>query len=156
MNLATKPSSAVSLESPLNVTLAAAIALKLQAKQAHWNIRGANFIMWHELLDNVATLADEISDNVAERNVQLGGMALGLVQNIEQASSKMTKDVAATRDIPTHVKAVLNACKALQKALQETINAADDADDNVTEDLAISSLGDLDKQIWFISAHEVA
>ena len=43
----------------LNEHLADAIDLQLQAKQAHWNIKGPNFIGLHELFDRVAAQASE-------------------------------------------------------------------------------------------------
>ena len=51
----------------LNARLADAIDLQLQAKQAHWNVKGPSFIALHELFD---TLAGEVAgyvDEVAER-----------------------------------------------------------------------------------------
>ena len=40
----------------LNRHLADAIDLQLQAKQAHWNIKGPNFVGLHELFDQIAAL----------------------------------------------------------------------------------------------------
>jgi starvation-inducible DNA-binding protein len=50
----------------LNEHLADAIDLQLQAKQAHWNIKGPNFVGLHELFDRVAAQADDLVE-------QLGG-----------------------------------------------------------------------------------
>ena len=36
-----------------NQALAELIDLQLQAKQAHWNVKGPNFIALHELFDTV-------------------------------------------------------------------------------------------------------
>jgi starvation-inducible DNA-binding protein len=39
----------------LNARLADAIDLALQAKQAHWNVKGPQFIALHELFDQAAS-----------------------------------------------------------------------------------------------------
>ncbi len=57
----------------LNQQLADALDLGLQAKQAHWNVKGPNFLSLHELFDKVATELDELTDELAERAVELGG-----------------------------------------------------------------------------------
>src|ERR1700712_4961915 len=47
-------------------------ALAVDGKQAHWHVRGANFIGVHELLDVVVAHAQEYADTAAERVVALG------------------------------------------------------------------------------------
>ena len=64
----------------LNEHLADAIDLQLQAKQAHWNIKGPNFVGLHELFDQIAAQAREYADEIAERGVALGGVARGTLQ----------------------------------------------------------------------------
>ena len=66
----------------LNEHLADAIDLQLQAKQAHWNIKGPNFTGLHELFERVASQASEYADEIAERAVALGGVARGTLQAV--------------------------------------------------------------------------
>ena len=61
----------------LNARLADCIDLQTQTKQAHWNVKGPNFIGLHELFDKVYSAVSEYVDEIAERAVQLGGVAQG-------------------------------------------------------------------------------
>ena len=71
----------------LNERLADGLDLKSQAKQAHWNVKGMNFIALHGLFDQVATEVDAHVDTIAERVTTLGGTALGTVRIAAEKSS---------------------------------------------------------------------
>src|SRR2546428_14091898 len=70
----------------LNEHLADVLDLGLQAKQAHWNVKGPNFIGLHELFDKVAEELEEFTDDIAERAVELGGGAHGTIQGVSKHS----------------------------------------------------------------------
>ena len=59
----------------LNARLADAIDLQFQAKQAHWNVKGPNFIALHELFDRISGDLGGQVDDMAERITALGGTA---------------------------------------------------------------------------------
>src|SRR5258708_12892323 len=61
----------------LNGRLADAIDLQTQTRQAHWNVKGPHFIALHELFDKINEDVEEYVDEIAERAVQLGGVAEG-------------------------------------------------------------------------------
>ncbi len=63
----------------LNDRLANAIDLQSQVKQAHWNVKGPNFIALHELFDKISDVVLEQIDEIAERVTSLGGTAEGTV-----------------------------------------------------------------------------
>src|SRR6266853_5171740 len=64
----------------VNQRLADAVDLQLQMKQAHWNVKGPNFIGLHELFDQIDEAVESYVDLIAERIVQLGGIAEGTVR----------------------------------------------------------------------------
>src|ERR1041384_7387914 len=70
----------------LNQRLAECIDLATQCKQAHWNVKGHSFIDLHDLFDDVHERAQEYADLIAERIVQLGGIAEGTVRSEEHTS----------------------------------------------------------------------
>ena len=61
----------------LNQRLADVLDLGLQAKQAHWNVKGPNFISLHELFDKVAEEMEGFADELAERAVALRRRRIG-------------------------------------------------------------------------------
>ena len=84
----------------LNARLAEAIDLALLTKQAHWNVKGPQFIAIHEMLDEFRTEVDGQVDTIAERAVQLGGTAEGTSQAIVKATplKPYPTDISKTKD----------------------------------------------------------
>src|SRR5207237_10568946 len=70
-----------------NARLADAIDLQTQTKQAHWNVKGPNFIALHELFDKINEDVEDYVDEIAERAVQLGGIAEGTARMAAKRSA---------------------------------------------------------------------
>src|SRR3954466_4330475 len=71
----------------LNARLADCTDLQTQIKQAHWNVKGPNFIALHELFDRINEDVEDNVDELAERVVQLGGVAEGTARRAANRSS---------------------------------------------------------------------
>jgi starvation-inducible DNA-binding protein len=126
--------------------------LQLQAKQAHWNVKGPSFIALHELFDKVADTAEESVDLIAERIVQLGGIAEGTVRVAGQRSSlaEYPLKISAGKD---HVDALSSALSTFGKLVRSAIDQTAELGDVDTSDLFTEVSRGIDKQLWFVEAH---
>ena len=136
----------------LNERLADAIDLTLAVKQAHWNIKGTSFIGIHELLDAVADRLRDNADLMAERCVILGGLAQGTSQTVASATS-LEAYPSEAQNQRHHVDALRDRFMAFGASLRENIEAASEAGDADTEDLFTEVSRTVDKDAWFIGAH---
>jgi starvation-inducible DNA-binding protein len=136
----------------LNARLADAVDLTTHAKAAHWNVKGPSFIALHELFDKVYAHATECADEIAERCVQLGGVALGTARIAAKNSSlkEYPTDVALDLD---HVDALSDRLAAFGKGLRDGIDRASEWRDADTSDLFTELSRANDKMLWFVEAH---
>ena len=145
-------SARVELHALLNLRLADAIDLQLQMKQAHWNVKGPNFIGLHELFDRVNAAVSGYVDLIAERIVQLGGVAEGTVR-VAAARSRLVEYPLAIAAGTTHAEAVATALATFAHEIRTTIDEADELDDADTADICTEISRGVDKWLWFIEAH---
>jgi starvation-inducible DNA-binding protein len=136
----------------LNHRLASAIDLQLQAKHAHWNVRGPHFYALHKLFDEVAEQAEEISDLIAERATALGGVAEGALKSIA-GRTELPAYPSTAKDGSDHVEALSSGLAAFGKLVRAAIDQAADAGDADTADLFTEVSRNIDKQLWFVEAH---
>ena len=147
------PNTKANVAALLNARLADAIDLALMTKQAHWNLRGRQFIAVHEMLDGFRTEIDGHVDILAERIVQLGGVALGTSQTVAE-SSKLNAYPFDLISVDDHVVALAERYGALSNATRAAIGTSDEAGDADTADIFTAFSRSLDKALWFLEAHE--
>ena len=136
----------------LNARLADAIDLKTQAKQAHWNVKGAQFIALHELFDQVATAVEAHVDLIAERVTALGGTAMGTARVVAQRST-LSEYPLEIVDGMAHVDALSTAMADFGKKVRKGIDDTDKLGDADTADLFTEVSREIDKLLWFVEAH---
>ena len=137
----------------LNERLVDAIDLTLATKQAHWNLKGPSFIGIHELLDAVAVRLRGHADLLAERCVILGGTARGTAQAVADGTSLEAYPPEAQNQ-HHQVDALRDRFMAFGASLRANIDAADEAGDEDTADLFTEVSRAVDKDAWFIGAHD--
>ncbi|MEO8316966.1 MAG: DNA starvation/stationary phase protection protein Dps [Bradyrhizobium sp.] len=137
----------------LNARLVDAIDLALATKQAHWNLRGRQFIAVHEMLDGFRTEIDAHVDTLAERVVQLGGTALGTAEAVVRDSELRTypSDLVLVEE---HIFALTERYGHLANSTRAAIESANELGDNNTADIFTAFSRSLDKALWFLEAHQ--
>ncbi len=137
----------------LNARLADAIDLRTQLKVAHWNVKGPEFIALHKLFDEIVEDADEYVDLIAERAVQLGGVADGTARQVAERSSLDEYAATSGGGGEEHVHAVADALAAFGRSAREAIEIAADAKDQDTSDIFTEISRGTDKWLWMVEAH---
>jgi starvation-inducible DNA-binding protein len=136
----------------LNARLADCKDLQTQTKQAHWNVKGPNFIALHELFDKINDELEDYVDDIAERAVQLGGVAEGTARMVAKRSS-LAEYPANAADGRSHAEALSSALAAFGKAARKAIGEANELGDLDTADLFTEVSRGIDKWLWFVEAH---
>ena len=107
----------------INQRLADVVDLKTQLKQAHWYVKGPNFIGLHKLFDDIAEDVEEYTDSIAERAVQLGGVAEGTAR-VAAKHSRLEEYPRTIADGTLHIEAVAKALSDFGREVRLTINEA--------------------------------
>jgi len=143
------------LNALINQRLADVVDLQMQLKQAHWNVKGPHFIGLHELFDKISEEVESYVDMIAERIVQLGGIAQGTVR-VAAACSRLEEYPLTIADGMAHVEAVAKALSTFGREARVTIDETNALEDADTADLFTEISRGIDKWLWFVEAHSQA
>jgi starvation-inducible DNA-binding protein len=135
-----------------NDRLADAIDLQTQCKYAHWNVKGPNFIALHELFDKVNEDVEDYIDLIAERAVQLGGVAEGTARMAVKRSN-LTEYGVSSPSGHAHVAALSSALASFGKLARRAIDTNNELNDADTADIFTEISRGIDKWLWMVEAH---
>ena len=137
----------------LNQRLADAIDLQAQCKQAHWNVKGPHFIALHKLFDEIYGAVGEYVDLLAERVVQLGGVAEGTVGVVTERSSLMDYPLGLVSGAQ-HVAALSDVLGQFGRTVRLGIDEMAELKDAGSADLLTGISRGIDQWLWFVEAHQ--
>jgi starvation-inducible DNA-binding protein len=137
----------------LNQRLADSIDLQTQCKQAHWNVKGPQFIALHKLFDEINEAVEEYVDLLAERVVQLGGIAEGTVGLVAERSSLIDYPVGISSGAE-HVAALSDALAAFGRTIRIGIEEMNELEDATSADVLTEISRGVDQWLWFVEAHQ--
>ena len=136
----------------LNQRLADCIDLQTMCKQAHWNVKGPQFISLHKLFDDVDQDIESYVDLIAERVVQLGGIAEGTARVVAERTTLLEYPLAisAGRD---HVAALSDVLAQFGRTVRIGIEEMNELEDAASADILTEICRGVDKWLWFVEAH---
>lgn len=139
----------------LNQRLADCIDLQTQCKQAHWNVKGSTFIALHKLFDEINEDVESYVDLIAERIVQLGGIAEGSARIVAQRSALLDYPLTLSTG-EEHVAALSDALAQFGRTARMAIEEMDELQDADSADIMTEISRGVDKWLWFVEAHQQA
>src|SRR5256885_13829075 len=137
----------------LNQRLAECIDLQTQCKQAHWNVKGPTFIALHKLFDEINEDVEAYVDLIAERIVQLGGIAEGTVGVVEARSTLIDYPLTLSSGAQ-HVAALSDALAGFGRTVRLGIEEMNELEDAGSADILTEISRGVDKWLWFVEAHQ--
>ncbi|HEY3471756.1 MAG TPA: DNA starvation/stationary phase protection protein [Amycolatopsis sp.] len=136
----------------LQATLVDLVDLSLIAKQAHWNVVGANFRSAHLQLDELVNTARQYVDEVAERANAIGISPNGKAKTVVE-SSGVPEYPDNWQSVESTVAAIVDILAALIERLRQRIDETDKSD-LVTQDLLIEITRALEEAHWMWQAQQ--
>jgi len=136
----------------LNQQLADTIDLYSQVKQAHWNVKGRQFIALHELFDTLAGEATGYADDLAERATAFGGVAIGTSRAVAGRSRLPELNLGALPGDEA-LTALAERYAQLAASTRKAIETTGGLGDAGTSDLFTGISRGLDKSLWLLEAH---
>jgi starvation-inducible DNA-binding protein len=136
----------------LNQRLADCIDLQTMCKQAHWNVKGPQFIALHKLFDDVNEAVEEYIDLIAERITQLGGVAEGTARAVAERTALTEYPLTLSRG-EDHVAALSDVLAQFGRTARLGIEEMNELQDADTADILTEISRGIDKWLWFVEAH---
>jgi len=130
--------------------LAEGVDLQMQLKQACWNVKRTQSTSLHELFEEIAKEVACFTDMVAERIVQLGGIARGTVRTA--AVRSRLEEYPLVVGGKNHVEAVARALSDFGRRARMAVEEASILGDIDTADLFAEICRGIDRWLWFVQS----
>src|SRR3989441_6657555 len=114
--------------------------------------RSPTFIALHKLFDEVNEDVEEYVDLLAERIVQLGGVAEGTVGVVAERSALVDYPIGLSTGAE-HVAALSDALAGFGRTARVGIEEMNELEDADSADILTEISRGVDKWLWFVEAH---
>ena len=141
------PKSAAAL---LAGSLADTYSLLIKTHAVHWNVEGPMFFSVHNLTEAQYNDLFAAADVIAERIRALGQLTATSPKNL--LSDSVIDDISSPSDAVSMCESLASDHSKVAKRLHDVIEAAEDARDPVTADLATARAAFHEKAAWMLRA----
>ena len=136
--------------STIQAILPGLVALTLDAKQAHWNVKGPGFLQLHALTDELAADLRTWTDRLAERAVALGYPVDARPASVAAATGRaFPSGWVSDREVAVELAERIEPVAALIRDSFANLELSD----AVAHDAAVETLEGLEKYRWMLLAH---
>jgi len=131
--------------------LADSYTLYLKTHNFHWNVTGPMFTTLHTLFMTQYTELALAVDEIAERIRALGHLAPGSYTEFARLSK--VKEAQGTPSAKEMIRALVADSATVATSAQELFEAADEAGDQASADLATQRIQVAEKNAWMLRSH---
>ena len=134
----------------LNRQVANLGVLYVKLHNFHWLVKGPQFYQLHQLFESLYDEVTEKFDVVAERVLMLEEKPVATLKEFLQVAT--IKEATGTETMVAMIESVISDFKLLEKEMTEGIKLAQDLSDEVTADILIGMVADLQKHLWMLKS----
>lgn len=136
----------------LTTSLAATFTLYTKTRKFHWNVTGPQFIELHKLFESQYEALDEAMDAIAERVRQLGGIAIGTLEELQE-HSYIQETPGVNPNAMGMIGELLADHETVIRHLRADVETTTENGDAGTADFLTGLMEDHEKTAWFLRAH---
>lgn len=117
----------------------------------HWYVKGPNFFSLHVKFEELYNESSQYVDDLAERILAIGGNPIGTLK--ESLNLSIIDEAGKDYTAEEMVAELSQDFNNIVKQLEESIEVASNAEDDVTEDLFIGMQTDIEKHNWMLKSY---
>jgi|SRR5690554_944721 starvation-inducible DNA-binding protein len=137
------------LQNKLNEAVGNLILFYVKLHNYHWFVKGNQFYRLHNLFEQMYDEITETYDVIAERMLMLNMKPVAtLKDSLAVATLKEATGNETTKEM---IQQVLNDYKQLDASFKELLVLAEEANDDVTQDIMTSNRAVFQKHIWMLN-----
>ncbi|ADC87014.1 MULTISPECIES: Dps family protein [Staphylococcus] len=117
----------------------------------HWYVKGPNFFSLHVKFEELYNEASQYVDDLAERILAVGGHPVGTLK--ECLDMSIVEEAGLNYSAEEMVEAFSKDLTNISQQLEQAIQVAGEAEDDVSEDMFIGMQTSVDKHNWMFKSY---